>query len=148
MSSEIKPLYEVTPLEALTKKFGSALKINFVQGYEKQSTFKDGSNIGQLESKKVDWKLIDEAVEAAKKSDVAIIFGGLNHDFDTESFDKQDMKLPYWQETLIREVAKVNPRTIVVIIAGSPVELAGIAYRVPSILLGMVWWHGGWKCSG
>ncbi len=144
LSSEIKPLYEVTPLEALIKKFGSSLKINFVQGYEKQSTFKEGSNIGQSDSKKVDWKLIDEAVEAAKKSDVAIIFGGLNHDFDTESFDKQDMKLPYGQETLIREVAKVNPRTIVVIIAGSPIELAGIVNRVPSILWA---WFGGMEAG-
>jgi len=144
LSSEIKPLYEVTPLEALTKKFGNNVKINFVQGYKKQSAFKEGSNIGQSDTKKVDWKLIDEAVEAAKKSDVAIIFGGLNHDFDTESFDKQDMKLPYGQETLIAEVAKVNPRTIVVIIAGSPLELSGVVYRVPSILWA---WYGGMEAG-
>lgn len=144
LSSEIKPLYEVTPLEALTRKFGNNVKINFVQGYKKQSVFKEGSNIGQSDTKKVDWKLIDEAVEAAKKSDVAIIFGGLNHDFDTESFDRQDMKLPYGQETLIAEVAKVNPRTIVVIIAGSPLELSGVVNRVPSILWA---WYGGMEAG-
>src|SRR5659263_139124 len=54
------------------------------------------------------------------------------------------MKLPYGQETLIREVAKVNPRTIVVIIAGSPVELTGIVYRVPSILWA---WFGGMEAG-
>jgi beta-glucosidase len=144
LSSEIKPLYEVTPLEALTRKFGNKVKINFVQGYEKQSTFKEGSNMGQTDTKKTDWKLINEAVEAAKKSDVAIIFGGLNHDFDTESFDRQDMKLPYGQETLIHEVAKVNPHTIVVIIAGSPLELSGVVSRVPSILWA---WYGGMEAG-
>ena len=144
LSSEIKTLYEITPLEAMQKKFGSNIKINYAQGYEKQSIFREGSNKGQNDANKVDWKLIDEAVEAARKSDVAIIFGGLNHDYDTESFDRQDMKLPYGQETLISEVAKVNPRTVVVIIAGSPVELAGFVYRIPALLWS---WFGGMEAG-
>ena len=144
LSSEIKTLYEITPLDAIQKKFGSSLKINIAQGYEKQSTFNEGSNSGQSNTDKVDWKLIDEAVEVAKKSDVAIIFGGLNHDFDSESFDRQHMRLPYGQETLIREVAKVNPNTVVVIIAGSPLELGGIVNRVPSILWA---WYGGMEAG-
>ena len=144
LSSEIKTLYEITPLEALTRKFGNSLKINFAAGYEKQSTFYEGNNKGQSDTKKVDWKLIDAAVEAARKSDIALIFGGLNHDFDTESFDRQDMKLPYAQETLIQEVAKANPNTIVVIIAGSPLELSGIVNRVPSILWA---WYGGMEAG-
>ncbi len=144
LSSEIKSLYEITPLEAIQKKFGSNAKISFVQGYEKQSKFAEGSNKGQSNTKKIDWKLIDEAVETAKHSDVAVIFCGLNHDFDTESFDRQDMKLPYGQETLIREVARVNPKTVVVIIAGSPLELAGITERAPAILWS---WFGGMEAG-
>jgi beta-glucosidase len=144
LSSEIKALYEITPLEALKNRYGSTVKINFAQGYEKQSKFVEGSNKGQSDTKKVDWKLINEAVRAANESDVALLFCGLNHDFDTESFDRQDMQLPYGQETLIQEVAKVNPRTIVVIIAGSPLELAGITERVPAI----VWsWFGGMEAG-
>ena len=144
LSSEIKALYEITPLDALTEKFGNKIKINLRQGYEKQSKFVEGSNKGQTDTKKIDWNLIDEAVDAARISDVAVIFCGLNHDFDTESFDRQDMKLPYGQDVLIREVAKVNPRTIVVIIAGSPLELAGIAERVPAILWS---WFGGMEAG-
>ncbi|MDP4269147.1 MAG: glycoside hydrolase family 3 C-terminal domain-containing protein [Bacteroidota bacterium] len=144
LSSEIKTLYEVTPLEAMQKKFGKSVTINYALGYEKQSSFKEGSNAGQSNTDKIDWKLIDEAVAAAKKSDVAIIFGGLNHDFDTESFDKQHMRLPYGQETLIREVTKANPNTVVVIIAGSPLELGGITNRVPSILWA---WYGGMEAG-
>lgn len=144
LSSEIKSLYEVTPLDAIKNKFGSFVKINFAQGYEKQSVFKEGNNSGQLNTDAVNWKLIDEAVEAARNSDIAIIFGGLNHDFDTESSDKKNMKLPYGQEVLIREVAKVNPKTIVVIIAGSPVELAGIINRVPTVLWA---WYGGMEAG-
>lgn len=144
LSSEIKTLYEITPLEAIQKKFGATVKINFAQGYEKQSTFKEGSNTGQTSSDNVDWKLIDEAVKVAKESEVVVIFGGLNHDFDTESSDKRNMDLPYGQDVLIREVAKANPNTIVVIIAGSPVKLSGIVYRVPSILWS---WYGGMEAG-
>ena len=144
LSSEIKTLYEITPLQAMQKKFGATVKINFAQGYEKQSTFKEGNNSGQVNSDKVDWKLIDEAVAVAKESEVVIIFGGLNHDFDTESFDKQNMDLPYGQEVLIREVAKANPNTVVVIVAGSPVKLSGIIHRVPAILWS---WFGGMEAG-
>ncbi len=144
LSSEIKSLYEVTPFEAITKKFGKLLKINYASGYKKQSSFFEDTNKGQFNTDSIDWKLIDEAVEQAKKSDVAIIFAGLNHDFDTESFDRIHMRLPYGQEKLIQEVTKANPKTIVVIIAGSPLELSGIAYRVPAL----VWaWYGGMEAG-
>ncbi|WP_225976393.1 glycoside hydrolase family 3 C-terminal domain-containing protein [Mucilaginibacter ginsenosidivorax] len=144
LSSEIKALYEITPLEAIKQKFGASVKINFAQGYEKQSTFKEGSNRGQGNSDHVDWKLIQEAVKVARESDVVIIFGGLNHDFDTESFDKQNMDLPYGQEVLMQEVTKANPNTVVVIVAGSPVKLAGIVNRVPAILWS---WYGGMEAG-
>ena len=75
---------------------------------------------------------------------MAIIFSGLNHDFDTESADKQNMDLPYGQDVLIREVAKANPNTVVVIIAGSPVKLSGIVHRVPAILWS---WFGGMEAG-
>ncbi len=144
LSSEIKTLYEITPLEALQQKLGARVRINYARGYEKQSTFREGYSAGQSGANKVDWKLIEEAVAAARESDVAIIFGGLNHDFDTESADKQNMDLPYGQEILIQEVAKANPNTVVVIIAGSPVKLAGIVHRVPAILWS---WFGGMEAG-
>jgi beta-glucosidase len=144
LSSEIKALYEITPLQAIKQKFGATVKINFAQGYQKQSVFKEGSNAGQANSDKVNWELIQEAVKVARESDVVLIFGGLNHDFDTESFDKQNMDLPYGQEVLIREVAKANPNTVVVMIAGSPVKLAGIVNRVPAILWS---WYGGMEAG-
>ncbi|WP_207515265.1 glycoside hydrolase family 3 C-terminal domain-containing protein [Longitalea luteola] len=144
LSSEVKALYEITPLQALQQKFGARVKINYARGYEKQSTFREGNNSGQSGSLNVNWKLIDEAVAVARESDVVLIFGGLNHDFDTESADKQNMDLPYGQEILIQEVAKANPKTVVVIIAGSPVQLAGIVHRVPAI----VWsWFGGMEAG-
>jgi beta-glucosidase len=103
-------LYEITPLEGLQKKLNGKVEVNFVQGYSAEIN----SSAQQL---------IDEAVAAAKKSDVAIIFCGLNHDFDHEGPDRKDMKLPYGQDELIKAVLAANPKTIVAIIAGSPVEV-------------------------
>lgn len=144
LSSEIKTLYEITPLEAIQQKFGATVKINYAPGYEKQSTFREGNNAGQSGSNTVNWKLIDEAVAIARNADVVVIFGGLNHDFDTESSDKQNMDLPYGQEILMQEVAKANPNTVVVIVAGSPVQLTSIVHRVAAI----VWsWFGGMEAG-
>jgi Beta-glucosidase-related glycosidases len=149
LSSEIKALYEITPLEAFTKKFGDKVQINYAQGYEKLSTFKEGSNNGQnpgdfIGGGKLNPEVLAEALEAAKKSDVAIIFAGLNHDYDTESSDKNTFSLPYGQVELVQEVRKVNPNTIVVIIAGSPVDMAALDICCPAIVWG---WFGGMEAG-
>jgi len=132
-------------LEALQKKYGNSLQINFAQGYEKLTQYKDmgdnGLTAGQLTTaRQQSRKLLDEAVEAARKSDVAIVFAGLNHDYDTESADRKDMELPYGQNQLIQEVVRANPRTIVVVVAGSPLNLCSVNLCVPSIVWG--WYDG------
>ena len=145
LSSEIKAVYEVTPLEALRAKWGDKVDIRFAQGYEKLSTFVEGSNNGQssgtFSSKTQESDaLLKEAVEVARTSDVALLVCGLNHDFDTESFDRLNMDIPYGQVELIQEVVKANPRTIVVMIAGSPLNMAAVDICSPAIV--WAWFNG------
>ncbi|RQW01045.1 MAG: glycosyl hydrolase, partial [Calditrichaeota bacterium] len=139
-SSGIKALYEVTPLEGLQNKLKDKVKINFALGYEKTSQEIFGKGVVYSPNPERATQLIEEAVAAAEQSDVAIIFGGLNHDFDTEGLDRTDMKLPYTQNELIKAVHQANPSTIVVLISGSPVEIYEWADLVPSILQG---WYAG-----
>lgn len=139
LSSEIKAVYEVTPLGALRAKWGDKVDIRFAQGYEKLSTFVEGSNNGQssgtFSSKTQESDaLLKEAVEVARTSDVALLVCGLNHDYDTESFDRLNMDIPYGQVELIQEVVKANPRTIVVMIAGSPLNMAAVDICSPAIV--------------
>jgi beta-glucosidase len=49
----------------------------------------------------------------------------LNHEpgNDCEGSDKPNMKLPYDQDELIKAVLKSNPTSVIVMIAGSPVEM-------------------------
>ena len=129
-SSEIKALYEVTPLEGLKNRAGAQFEIRFARGYQKS----------QRPSNRPDRALIDEAAALAAQCDAAVVMAGLNHDYDTESRDKPDMALPYGQLELIRAVVKANPKTIVVIIAGSAVDMAGFNYRVPGLL--WAWYNG------
>lgn len=145
LSSEIKAVYEVTPLWALRAKWGDKVDIRFAQGYEKLSTFVEGSNNGQssgtFSSKTQESDaLLKEAVEVARTSDVALLVCGLNHDYDTESFDRLNMDIPYGQVELIQEVVKANPRTIVVMIAGSPLNMAAVDICSPAIV--WAWFNG------
>lgn len=67
--------------------------------------------------------LFAQAVEAAKDADAVIFVGGLNHDIDSEGFDRSDMVLPYEQDMLIDALLSVRKDLIITLIGGSPVEM-------------------------
>lgn len=74
-----------------------------------------------------------QAVDLARKSDLAIVIAGLNGEWESEGFDRVNMKLPGDQDELIRRIAKANRRTVVVLNAGSPVEMPWVD-QVPAVL--------------
>lgn len=67
--------------------------------------------------------LIAEAVAAARAADTAIVVVATTERVESEGFDRKDLTLPGRQDDLVRAVAAVNPNTVVVVNAGSPVEL-------------------------
>ena len=67
--------------------------------------------------------LIADAVKLAKKADVVVLVASLNGEWESEGFDRADMKLPGAQNELIERVAKANKNTIVVLNVGSPTEM-------------------------
>ncbi|MEO5887146.1 MAG: glycoside hydrolase family 3 C-terminal domain-containing protein, partial [Anaerolineales bacterium] len=77
--------------------------------------------------------LITEAVDLAKRSDVVVLIAGLNREWESEGFDRVDMKLPGKQDELIERVAAANPNTIVVLNVGSAVEMPWID-KVPAVI--------------
>lgn len=82
---------------------------------------------------------IARAVEAARDSDVAVVVVGTNAVIESEGFDRTTLALPGRQDDLIRAVAEVNPRTIVVVNSGAPV-LMPWRDQVAAVLLS---WFGG-----
>ena len=84
------------------------------QGFEK------GYNrLKQTPSKSLEHK----AIQLAKKVDKVVLYIGLDEASEAEGVDRPSMKLPQNQLDLIKKVAAVNPNVIVVIHAGSQVEI-------------------------
>ncbi len=83
-------------------------------------------------------------LEAAGKSDVAILFMGTGHNIETEGRDREDLALPKNQDALIEAVAKVNKNTIVVLNSGSPVFMDRWLGKVKAVVQA---WFGGQEMS-
>ncbi|MBF6241879.1 glycoside hydrolase family 3 C-terminal domain-containing protein [Nocardia otitidiscaviarum] len=63
------------------------------------------------------------AVELARTSDVAVVVVGTTEQIESEGFDRTDLRLPGRQDELVAAVAAANPRTVVVVNSGAPVEM-------------------------
>ncbi|WP_069769048.1 beta-glucosidase [Streptomyces sp. LUP30] len=68
-------------------------------------------------------ELIAEAVEAAQAADTAVVVVATTERVESEGYDREDLRLPGRQDDLVRAVAAANPNTVVVVNAGSPVEM-------------------------
>ena len=78
---------------------------------------------GYVRNKKADEKLMMEAVELAKKADVVLLCVGLDEISESEGLDRTHMRMPQAQVALIERVAAVNKNVVVVMSAGSSVEM-------------------------
>ncbi|WP_037647938.1 glycoside hydrolase family 3 protein [Streptomyces flavidovirens] len=68
-------------------------------------------------------ELIEEAVQAARAADTAVVVVATTERVESEGFDRMDLRLPGRQDDLVRAVAAANPNTVVVVNSGSPVEM-------------------------
>ena len=143
-SSMLKPIYEMSPLEGILERAAlDGMEVVYSRGYVGDTTTtQDGiSSFQKLADDRPRAELIAEAVENSRDADYVIYVGGLNKSLyqDCENRDRLEYGLPYGQDELISELAKVNPNLTVVIISGNAVAMPWID-EVPSVLLG---WYGG-----
>ena len=96
-----------------------------------------GLNLGALAPSSD--RMLDDAVDLAASAECSIVIVGTNDDWESEGWDRTDLALPGVQDELIRRVAEVSARTIVVINAGSPVTMPWLN-DVDAVL--MVWFPG------
>ena len=116
----VKTMHEITPLDGILRRAGTNLNITYSVGYNERG----GSN------------LIERAVAAARQADVAVIIAGLHHsrNLDDEGWDRTNLHLPFGQGELIRQVARANPRTVVVLISGPAIEMDPWLGKVQAVL--------------
>ncbi|MHA1268368.1 MAG: beta-glucosidase family protein [Candidatus Helarchaeota archaeon] len=83
-----------------------------------------------------------DLVKTPSDADIAIIVTGLNHKKhnDTENSDRLTLDLPQSQIELIKNTAKENPKTIVILINGSPIAMDDWIDDVPAVI--EAWYPG------
>ncbi|OCF58241.1 beta-glucosidase [Kwoniella mangroviensis CBS 10435] len=69
---------------------------------------------------------IEKAVKLATESDVAIVCVGTNSEWESEAYDREDMKLPPGTDDLVRAILAAKPEAIIVNQSGMPVEFPWI----------------------
>jgi beta-glucosidase len=81
-----------------------------------------------------------EAIEAAKRSDVAVVVVGTDESVEKEGVDRADLNLPGDQEDLVKAVLQANPNTIMVMQNGGAMAINWANQHVPAIVEA---WYGG-----
>lgn len=100
---------------------------------------------------KLYWKIPDKenkdiltyygnAEQVVKSSDLTIAVLGINKSIEREGQDRKDISLPKDQEDFIKAVYKLNPNTIVVLVAGSSLAINWIDENIHGII--NAWYPG------
>ncbi|MGB5654070.1 MAG: glycoside hydrolase family 3 C-terminal domain-containing protein, partial [Robiginitalea sp.] len=135
-SSELKARVEVSPLQGLRQRFPRATILHS-QGYS------SGPSVyGRVEPAPYDAdSLKQEALAIASKADIVLFIGGLNksHLQDCEGGDRENLRLPFEQDNLIKDILKVTKDVGVVLISGNAVSMPWVD-EVRGILQA---WYGG-----
>ena len=119
-SSELKPKFEISPLEGIKKRYKKATIIH-TMGYETGPSEYDIVKPGTLDADSLKMK----AVKVAQKADLVLFVGGLNksHLQDCEGDDRQQYGLPFGQEELLDEILKVNQNIGFLLVTGNAIEM-------------------------
>ncbi len=129
----VKAPYEITPLMGIQNHAGN-IKVTYCEGYSMQQ------GRGRGVQPTMDTDLMIQSIKAAKDADLVIFVGGTSKSIETEGSDRQDIKLPAFQEELVAAISAVNPNIVTVIISGGPCDLQKIEKYSPAIVQG--WWNG------
>ncbi len=122
-SSELKPKFEISPLEGLKKRFKNA-KIIHAMGYASGPSAYDKVLPSEWDAD----SLKKEAINVAKEANLVLFFGGLNksHLQDCEGDDRRAFELPFGQGALLQDIAAVNNNIGMILLTGNAVDMPWI----------------------
>ena len=146
----VKAFHETTALDGIVARVGGRADVVFSQGYRQPARRGFGQpDVAGVRTSELTAaspeeakELADRAVETARRADAVLFVGGLTHQSgaDDEGVDRRDLSLPAHQDELIARIVEANPRTAVVLIAGSPVDMTSWLAKTPAVLQA---WYGG-----
>lgn len=115
-----------TPLSAISRIAAERFSLHVARGVETtRSLGRDG---------------FDQALDAAKKSDLVLMFVGEESILSGEAHCRADINLPGVQEELVRAVAQLGKPLVLIIMAGRPLTLSNVVEHCDAILYA---WHPG-----
>jgi beta-glucosidase len=117
-SGDGKPEDAVTLLQGIKSKVPQT-KINYARGCDVKCDNADG---------------FDDAVRAAKESDIVIIAVGESADMSGEAASRSSLDLPGRQLELVKAVQATDKPTVVVLMNGRPLTINWIAENTPAVL--------------
>lgn len=129
-SSEVKPTQIDNILDIIDQEYKKGKKITYAQGY----SLSDDN----------DFTLIDEAKDAAKDAEIALVFAGLPLHYESEGIDRKHINMPASHNKLISEIVAVQKNTVVILTNGSAIAMPWID-DVPAVL---ETWLGGQAGAG
>lgn len=127
-SSHINATKVDAPFEALKVSAGNA-ELTYAPGYPADNSFRQ--------------EMIDQAVALAHAADVAVLYVALPSFKESEGYDRRDLDLTDQQVALIKAVAKVQPKTVVVLNNGAPVAMSAWIDDVAAVLEGWMMGQAG-----
>ena len=85
-------------------------------------------------------KMLEEALEAAKKADQVVLFIGEDRLQSGEATSNATIQIPQIQQNLLERVAEINENIAVVLFSGRPLDLRDVQIKAKAIL--EVWMPG------
>ena len=127
-SSHINTTKVAMPFKEFQSRAENA-ELTYAEGYPKDDSFRQD--------------LIDQAVTLAQSADVALLYIALPTFKESEGYDRHDLDLTKQQIALIKAVAKVQPKTVVVLNNGAPVAMSEWIDSVAAVLEGWMMGQAG-----
>jgi len=134
----------VTVLNGIRKLLGSDVKVSYARGCDVVSEHWPETEVLPEPLTKEEQTRIDEAVEATRNSEAAIVVLGDSSRTVGESVSRTSLDLPGRQLELVQAVHAVGKPVVVVLLNGRPMSINWINKYVPAIIEG--WFpgvHGG-----
>ena len=107
-SSHVNSYKVTSALEA-----AKGLDVTYALGYDTNTTESDEA-------------LLEEAQEAAKNADVAVVFVGITDAMESEGMDRRTLSMPKNHEALVKAVSEVQKNTVVVVMCGGCITMPWI----------------------
>jgi beta-glucosidase len=109
-SSQVTPTRVDAALDAMRARLGDDAELVYAPGYDPVT--------GETTP-----ALLDEARRAVEGADAVVVLVGLPASYESEGFDRADLRLPAGHDALVEAVTGASARTAVVLVNGAPVEI-------------------------